>query len=156
MLNRLKALFPDLGAGSDVVPSGSHAHGELQLAVAALLIEAARMDGEFGADERDVIRRAITERLEIADADALIAEAEQMAAEAGEYWSFARVAKNSFDYDERVELIEMLWEVAYADGELHDYEANLLRRITGLLYVSDRDSGAARKRVLERFGLAKD
>jgi uncharacterized tellurite resistance protein B-like protein len=47
----------------------------------------------------------------------------------------------------------MLWEVAYADGTLHDYEASLLRRITGLLYVSDRESGEARKRVLARLGL---
>ena len=47
--------------------------------------------------------------------------------------------------------MEMLWEVAYADGELHDYEASLIRRVTGLLHVSDRDSGAARKRALDRL-----
>jgi uncharacterized tellurite resistance protein B-like protein len=47
----------------------------------------------------------------------------------------------------------MMWEVAYADGALHDYEASLLRRVTGLLYVSDRESGEARKRVLARLGL---
>jgi uncharacterized tellurite resistance protein B-like protein len=41
----------------------------------------------------------------------------------------------------------MLWEVAYADGNVDDYEANLVRRVAGLLYVPDRDSGAARKRV---------
>jgi uncharacterized tellurite resistance protein B-like protein len=50
-----------------------------------------------------------------------------------------------------VDLIEMVWEVAYADGELHDYEANLLRRLGGLLYVSDRERGEARKRVLARL-----
>ena len=47
----------------------------------------------------------------------------------------------------------MLWDVAYADGELHDLEASLLRRIGGLLYVSDRERGEARKRVLARRGL---
>jgi uncharacterized tellurite resistance protein B-like protein len=47
-------------------------------------------------------------------------------------------------------MIEMLWEVVYADGELHSYEANLMRRLGGLLYVSERDRGAARKRVLAR------
>ena len=47
----------------------------------------------------------------------------------------------------------MLWEVVYADGELHDYEASLLRRIAGLLYVPDRESGEARKRVLARLGV---
>jgi uncharacterized tellurite resistance protein B-like protein len=51
-------------------------------------------------------------------------------------------------------MIEMLWEVVYADGELHDLEASLLRRVGGLLYVSDRDRGAARMRVLNRLGIA--
>ncbi len=50
----------------------------------------------------------------------------------------------------------MLWEVAYADGILHDYEANLLRRIGGLIYVSDRERGAARRRVVARLGLADE
>jgi uncharacterized tellurite resistance protein B-like protein len=49
----------------------------------------------------------------------------------------------------------MLWEVAYADGVLHDYEHNLLRRIAGLIYVTDRDRGLARNRVLARLGLAR-
>jgi uncharacterized tellurite resistance protein B-like protein len=52
-----------------------------------------------------------------------------------------------------LELSLVVWEVAYADGSLHDYEASVLRRITGLLYVSDRESGEARKRVLARLGL---
>ena len=47
----------------------------------------------------------------------------------------------------------MLWEVAYADGALHDYESNLMRRLAGLLHVSDRDSGEARKRAIERLGI---
>ena len=50
----------------------------------------------------------------------------------------------------------MLWEVVYADGIAHAYEANLLRRIGGLLYAPDRDQGAARKRVLARLGIADD
>ena len=53
--------------------------------------------------------------------------------------------------DEVSRVIEMAWEVAYADGELHDHEANLLRRLGGLLYVSDRERGDARKRVLARL-----
>ena len=60
--------------------------------------------------------------------------------------------KDRFPHEERLELMEMLWEVAYADGVLHDFEASLMRRISGLIYVSDRDSGAARKRALARLG----
>jgi uncharacterized tellurite resistance protein B-like protein len=83
----------------------------------------------------------------------LVDEAERMAAESVEWHGFTRAIKDGFDHAERVQLIEMMWEVAYADGTLHDYEASLLRRVTGLLYVSDRESGEARKRVLARLGL---
>ena len=51
-------------------------------------------------------------------------------------------------------LIEKMWEIVYADGVLDDYEANLLRRVAGLIYVPDRESGAARQRVLARLGSA--
>ena len=68
--------------------------------------------------------------------------------------AFTRVIKDRFSEDERVRMIEMLWTGAYADRRLHDYEASLVRRVAGLIYVADRDSGAARKRVLRRLGLA--
>ena len=56
---------------------------------------------------------------------------------------------------DRIKLVEMLWDVVYADGVLHDRENALMRKIAGLLYVSDADSGAARKRVIARgAGLA--
>jgi uncharacterized tellurite resistance protein B-like protein len=63
------------------------------------------------------------------------------------------VIKDSFDQEERVELMEMLWEVVYADGALHHLEANLMRRIAGLIFVPDRESGEARKRALSKLGL---
>jgi len=53
--------------------------------------------------------------------------------------------------EDRVRILEMVWAVAYADGSLHDFEASLARRVAGLLHVSDRDSGAARKRARARL-----
>jgi len=47
----------------------------------------------------------------------------------------------------------MLWEVVYADGELDDFESNLLRRLSGLLYVSDQDSGRAKKLAMKELGI---
>ena len=64
------------------------------------------------------------------------------------------MVKAAFSQEERIELMEMLWEVVYADGELHHYEANLMRRLAGLLQVSDRDAGSARKRARKRLGLS--
>ena len=63
---------------------------------------------------------------------------------------FTRTVKDRFSYQERVDLIEMLWEVVYADGVSDAFENQLMRRIGGLIYVSDRDRGEARLRVLAR------
>jgi uncharacterized tellurite resistance protein B-like protein len=152
MLERLKQLFQ---ADPDSGPSGARRVDALQLAAAALMVEAATMDSAFDANERSRISQLVQERFALSPQDAaeLIAEAEQAAAESVAFQGFTNAVKNGFDHDERVQLIEMLWEVVYADGTLHDYEASLLRRVTGLLYVSDRESGDARKRVLARHGL---
>ena len=123
MLRRLKAMFPDTLDGGQA-PRGDV---DLALAVAVLLVETAHMDGSFDADERTTIRDIVANRLGLVDVDpdGLIATAERRVEEAGELWSFARVAKNSYAYEDRIKLIELLWEVAYADGELHDYESEL-------------------------------
>ena len=66
-----------------------------------------------------------------------------------EIYGFTRTIRDQFSHDERIVMMQMLWEVAYADGELHDYEASLLRQVAGLLYVTDKESGIARKRARE-------
>ena len=153
MFERLRQL---LGAGGEDGPAPrGHSFEERQLAAAALLVEAASLDSEFGAAERATIGELLQSRfgLAAAEADDLLAEAERAAAASVQWQGFTQAIKEGFTPSERVDVIEMLWEVVYADGQLHDYEASLLRRITGLLYVSDRDSGEARKRVLARLGL---
>ncbi len=151
MLQRLKSLI----GGKEQDGQGEPSHDELHLAVAVLLVEAAHMDERFDDGERTAIAGLIESRLghSAEEARELIDAAEEVTQEMGELWTFARVVKDRYTEDERIGMIEMLWEVAYADGELHHYEANLLRRIAGLIYVPDRDSGLARKRVLQRLGI---
>jgi len=151
MLERIRAFLRD---GGETGPGGA-GKDELSLAVAGLLVEAAHQDGDFDDEERATIGRLLEDRLALKteDAEALIAEADAKVQGASDLWSFAQVVKNRFDHDERVRMIEMLWEVVYADGRLDDYEANLMRRIAGLIYVSDGESGSARKRVLDRLGI---
>jgi uncharacterized tellurite resistance protein B-like protein len=150
MLARLKSLFDERGT------PGPRGQDELQLAAAALLVEAARLDDHFDAAEREVIRDVLSRRfaIEAAAVDELIAVADDRITASAEIYGFARIVKNRFSHKQRVELIEMLWEVVYADGTLHHYEASLLRRIAGLIYVSDQESGAARKAALRRLGIA--
>ncbi|HUT50128.1 MAG TPA: TerB family tellurite resistance protein [Alphaproteobacteria bacterium] len=151
MLERIRAFLRDGGEAG----SGGTGPDDLSLAVAGLLVEAAHQDGVFDEAERATIGRLLEDRLALKseEAAALIADADAKVQGASDLWSFAQVIKNRFDHDERVRMIEMLWEVVYADGELHDYEANLMRRVAGLVYVSDAESGSARKRVLGRLGI---
>ena len=105
-------------------------------------------------------RQAVAEQLSACfhldgeETDALIEAARTTVEDSTQLYPFTRVITDRFSDTERIRMIEMLWSVAYADGRLHDYEASLVRRVAGLIYVADRDNGAARKRVLRRLGLA--
>jgi uncharacterized tellurite resistance protein B-like protein len=151
MIDRIRNLI--LGGGSGEPEQANQ--NEPEAAAAALLVEAALIDGEFDEAERHTISQLLAERFGLAtqDVEDLIIEAEAKVSQAVELHGFAKRAKDAFDHDGRIELIEMLWEVAYADGIVHDYEANLVRRLSGLLHVADRDSGAARKRVTQRLDI---
>jgi uncharacterized tellurite resistance protein B-like protein len=126
---------------------------ETQLGAAALLVEAAHLDGDFSPDERHAIEAALARHFDLSDEEvgALMDAAEQAHGDAVEISRFTRAIKQ-LPPPQRIEIMEMLWEVVLADGDLHAYEANLLRRVGGLIYVSDRENGEARQRVLARLG----
>ena len=155
MLREIKSFM--FGAET-AVTSGSNSEEPIAAAAAALLVEMAVMDGAFDTNERETIVRLISDRfdLNILDVADLVAEAEVAVSGSVELFSFTKILRDDFDHSDRIKMIEMLWEVAYADGILHDFEANLIRRATGLLHVSDRESGIARKRVLEQLDIASE
>ena len=113
------------------------------------------MDADFDQAERAKILDLVRTRFDLSEdeAQSLLELAGDQVASTSQLYGFTRVVKDNFDHAERVELLEMLWEVVYADGTLHDHEASLLRRTAGLLFVSDRESGAARKRAMRKLGL---
>ncbi|MGI9511143.1 MAG: TerB family tellurite resistance protein [Geminicoccaceae bacterium] len=154
MFARLKQLLAE--PSQEKNQGHRHSFEEKQLAAAALMVEAAKLDDDFDDEERARIESLLQSQFSLTQAEAkdLLSSGEQASGDSVEWQGFTRAIKDGFEPEERVALIEMLWEVAYADGELHDYEASLIRRITGLLYVSDRDSGEARKRVRTRLGLS--
>lgn len=130
------------------------AETDIHIAVAALLVEAARMDDDFAPSERAAIRQVLARRfaLDPATVDRLVAAAEQAADRSSALYRFTRVVADRFDPAARVGMIEMLWEVAYADGVLDPDEDALIRRIAGLIFVEDHERGEARRRVLARLG----
>ena len=146
MINRIKALF-EAPEGCSVE---SHSVDEIQLAAAALLVEAACLDESYDEVERETVRQALTQEFELSEeeCETLILQAEAAQHEATDLYRFIRKFDANFGHEERLRLIEMLWQVVYADGELHAYESNVIQRISGMLHVTDRERSEARQRVL--------
>lgn len=151
MLDRIKEFFRE---GAEPQRRGAHRFDELQFAAAALMAEAALLDGSLAEAERARMTVLLAERFGLSAADAadLVEEASATMRDTQQLHPFVRAVANGFDEAERVRLVEMLWEVIYVDGRLDEFEANLMRRIGGLINVTDLDIGSARRRVLARLG----
>ena len=122
-------------------------------ALAVLLIETARSDDRVETREKRIIGRVLARRFGLTpdEISELVGAAEQGARQAVDLYHFTRVVVENFTEAERVGVIEMLWEVALADGELTGDEDALIRRVAGLIYVSDRDRGEAKRRARRRL-----
>ena len=131
------------------------AHDELQLAAAALLVEAARMDDQFDESERRRIEDLLSARFALSPEATrqLLDAAERAVDQSTQLFRFTQTIAQNLSLAERTRIVEMLWEVAYADGTLAPQEDALIRRIAGLVYVPDSERTAARRRVRQRLGL---
>ena len=111
------------------------------------MTRAAWLDGtsEIKVEEK-ALRDLMMKRFEISpgEADEILKAAADDLDTSNDLYRYTKDLRDNFDADERLKLIEMIWEVVYADGVLHDFEATLMRRLAGLLYVDDRDSGEAK------------
>lgn len=138
-------------------PTLANGPDELELAVAALLIEAARMDDQFDERERATIERVLAEKFELSpEAVAeLMDAAEDAVRQSTQFFPFTRQIVQRISPEDRAQILEMMWEVAYADGVLDPQEDALLRRIAGLIHVTDRERGLARQRALETLKARK-
>ena len=145
MIDVFKALFrPDATPRNEVPP---------QIAVAALLVDAARADGVYTPDERDAVLALLARIFSLSpdDAAALRAQGEEAQADAPDIVRFTRVIKFALEEEQRIQLIEALWSVVLVDHERDPNEDALLRRLPPLIAVSDHDSAAARHRVLAKL-----
>ena len=118
--------------------------------VAALLIHAAKIDENYTDNEKIIIKKAIEDLDGVSknESDLILIEAEKKEQESNQIIEFTREIKNN-PLEYRIKIIEILWKIVYSDGNNDSYETNLIRRVCGLLYVSDKDSGKASLRVKE-------
>lgn len=128
------------------------ADSDARLALTALLVRLARSDGDYSTDERRRIDRVVGSRYALApeEAGALRAEAERLEAQAPDTVRFTRSIKDGVAYDDRIGVIEALWEVVLADGERDEAEDSIMRMVAPMLGINDRDSNMARRRVETR------
>ena len=122
---------------------------DYRLAAAALLVHAAGIDGEVSAVERDKLH-AILERnfeLDEAETDELVLEATQAEQQSVDLYHFTSRISRSLDEAGRLRIVEMMWEIAFADGRVTEFEDNLLWRAADLLGVSSRERIELRHKV---------
>lgn len=148
MFDLLKKFIDDTTSRPDA-DDAVFAENDYRLATAALLVHVATVDGKFDAAERKRLREVIEERFGLDDAmtTRLIARAEQSDKEAVDFFHFTNVLKRTLDDAGRHKIIEMMWDVVFADGEVTEFEENVVWRVAELLGVSTRDRVMLRQKV---------
>ena len=146
MLNILKKFFRQSEETS------SSPTENLQL-LCGLMIEAANIDGQIDQQELNKISKVLIEVFH-EDPTAVETEMQKSLNELSEHKSlhfFTSKINQSFEEEKKFLLLQILWEIILADGEVHDFESNLIRRLAGLLYISDVKCGNAKKKALEKI-----
>ena len=120
-------------------------------AIAAILIEAALIDQDFGKKERDIIAKILKTHFSLSEdynVNQLIEETVSNLASSGDLISYTRTIKENWDLKNRIEIIEMMWKVCLIDNKIEPYEDMLIRRVSGLIYVSDKDRKKAKSNAI--------
>lgn len=149
-LKALKELFETLlvPAGSQSAPARAQT---LQLATAVLLVEVMRVDGHAGAAQQAAVKAALQGRFALPD-DALaelLEQARQAAKTANDYYHFTSPMNEHFTQAQKIEVVEAMWRVAYADAHLDPNEISLIGQIANLLYVTQGEYIGAKMRAKE-------
>lgn len=143
MFEALTRLF-----GKPEAPANLH---DPKLAVAALLVHLAAVDGSMQEAERQAIRGALMDHYDLDETavDKLIRDAAKRDAEAVDFYKFTS-GLNQLDMDDRIEIIRMMWTVVFADRKNHELEDNMVWRIAELIGVSSRDRTILRNQIRGR------
>ncbi len=156
MLDALRDFIRRLGAEGAADPH--FGADDARLALAALLVHLMVIDGTVTDAERAKVRDLLSRNFGLAgaDLDLLIEDAIAVENEAVDLYRFTSVLKRSMNEDERIRVIENLWEIAYADDESHEFEENMVWRVAELLGVNRRDRIATKRSVAESKSVRHD
>ncbi|POF32738.1 tellurite resistance TerB family protein [Roseibium marinum] len=147
MLDSLKSFVRELTFGDS--GDKTFAEDDKRLAAAALLFHLIDIDGVIEESESEKLRQILQQRYELTDKETteLINIARQRDEEAVDLYGFTSILKRTTDETERLAIVEMMWEIVYADGQVHEFEDNTIWRVAELLGVSTRDRMTLRHKV---------
>jgi uncharacterized tellurite resistance protein B-like protein len=147
MLRTLKDLFASFTAEPQA-PRSRDEHA-LQLATAVLLVEVMRADPQLGAQERAAVLSALRQKFALAEDELarLVELAEESARTASDFHQFTSVINDNFGQDDKIRIVEYMWQVAFSDGHMDAHENHLISRIAGLLHVTHGEYIAAKMRA---------
>ena len=148
MFKSLKSFFQD----SEELANNDE--GDLHL-LCGLMMEAANVDGQIDQVEINKIHKVL---IDVFNENPLSVEVELQKCldEIGDnksLYSFTSKINKSFESEKKMLLLEILWEIILEDGHVHDFESNLVRRLAGLLYISDVQCGNAKKKALDKINI---
>jgi len=146
MLAGIKAFFDkNFPTSSD---SAGYEHS-LKLASTALLVEMLRMDDHIDEDEKKALFSAVSVKFDLSNNETqeIISLAEEELKNSTDYYQFTSLINSHFEYRDKVHIIELLWQIAFADNHLDRDEEYLVRKISELIYVSHEDFIATKIRV---------
>ena len=120
-----------------------------KIAVVALLISTAKYDGNFDDSEKLEIQKLIESYFSLSSqkTDDLFKAAEKLESEANDLHQFTRSLNEVLNEEEKLKIMELIWKIVMADGVIDNYEENLVRRLSGLLYLQDKDIGNIKNKL---------
>lgn len=153
MLRKLKDLFDTLATGPG--PQPAEEEHTLQLATAVLLVEVMRADPETSDAERQAVMAGLRRKFPLADDELarLVELAHERARTANDFFAFTTSLNDRFSHPQKVRMVELMWQVAYADGTIDANENHLISKVAGLLHVTHGEYIAAKLHAKEAAGL---
>lgn len=158
MLSSFRRFFDEFLAPMSADAGPQVREHQLQLATAALLVEMARADFADDPAEREHVQTLLQREFSLTahEAERVAALGADAADAAVSLYDFTRSVDEILSTEDKIRIVEMLWQVAYADGALDKYEEHLLRKLADLLHISHRQLIQAKHRVLETHGADAD
>ena len=149
MLESLKRIFNKSTVETSKTEKQVSEH-DVRVATCALFVEMARIDEKFTQSEVDTILSILREKYGLSQehADALLAEADKELEESLDLWQFASLINENYSVDEKIEIIETLWQMVFVDGKMDRYEHYLMNKLKNLLRLSQDQLINAKLKVL--------